>query len=317
MPLWRALKWRAYALAASVRCRLPVGQLRRPPVFIFGCGRSGTTIIGRIIGSHRRLAYLNEPIHYWHAIDPRTDNIDFFGGKGLCFLDAADATARARARFDRLFGQSQAVTGAEVVVEKFPTHALRIEWLSALCPKARFIHVLRDGRAVCRSIDVLSRAYRYKVIGMAGLNQWWGNHFHKWRTLVREGKRRGLYVEALGELGDEAATDYVGMAAYEWLVSLDQIYASVARLNLGPDRFLEVRYEDFVRNPESCLRQVERLINVAHDEAVARTARQVLEERATSVFDLTLPPSLYAPFVEHQRRLGYPVEGVVARSASQ
>jgi hypothetical protein len=31
------------------------------PVFIVGCGRSGTTILGEMLGRHPQLAYLNEP----------------------------------------------------------------------------------------------------------------------------------------------------------------------------------------------------------------------------------------------------------------
>ena len=31
------------------------------PVFIIGCGRSGTTILGRTLAEHPRVKYLNEP----------------------------------------------------------------------------------------------------------------------------------------------------------------------------------------------------------------------------------------------------------------
>jgi glycosyltransferase involved in cell wall biosynthesis len=314
LPLWRALKWRSYVRMASVRSRLPLGRLNRPPVFIVGCGRSGTTILGRIIGCHGRLVYLNEPIHYWYAIDARTDNIDFFGGKGLCFLGAEDATDQARLRFGRLFGQAQLLAGADALVEKFPTNALRMEWISALCPGARFIHVVRDGRSVCKSIALLSDANRYKVLAIEGLNQWWGKAFHKWKTLAREGLHRRLYMDALGELGGESATDYLGMAVYEWLVSLDQVYAAVARLKLGADRFFEMRYEELVARPEQCLRRIEEFIDVGHDERLLEAARIMLVERGASGFDLALPPSLHGPFVEHQGSLHYPVEGVRAAS---
>src|SRR5262245_53595567 len=128
-PLLRSVKWVVYPAQARCRAMLPVGHVQGGMSFIMGCGRSGTTILGQLLGKHREVTYLNEPLHYWYAIDTRTDNLDFFGGKGQSWLDATDATDAAARRFGRLFGQVQRWAGGRRVVEKLPINALRMEWL--------------------------------------------------------------------------------------------------------------------------------------------------------------------------------------------
>ena len=36
------------------------------PVFIIGCGRSGTTILGDTLSKHPKIEYLNERRDLWH-----------------------------------------------------------------------------------------------------------------------------------------------------------------------------------------------------------------------------------------------------------
>ena len=58
-------------LRQAVQLLPGTGALVRP-VFIVGCGRSGTTALGEVLGRHPLLAYLNEPRDIW-LYEPRTD----------------------------------------------------------------------------------------------------------------------------------------------------------------------------------------------------------------------------------------------------
>ena len=40
------------------------------PVFIIGCGRSGTTILGNTLSNHPKIKYLNERRDLWHKAYP-------------------------------------------------------------------------------------------------------------------------------------------------------------------------------------------------------------------------------------------------------
>lgn len=306
----RAAKWVAYPLAAKTRATLPVGRLRHPITFLLGCGRSGTTILGNVLSKHRGIRYLNEPLHYWYAIDSRTDQIDFFGSKGQCFLDAADVTPSARARFDRLFGQTEWCSRGRSILEKLPANTLRIRWLHALAPNARFIHLIRDGRFVCRSIDELSTSNQYRVSGKRDLHQWWGRNFYKWETFTRECRDRGLCTESFTALEKPEPWAYPAMAALEWLVKVKEMRIATEQLGLGPDQIIEVRYEDLVANPEEPLRQIEQLMGLPHDPNMVEHARAELKPRKWGTPDIALPPPLYHEFSAKQEKLGYSNAGV-------
>ena len=242
---------------------VPFGRVTKPVNFLLGCGRSGTTILGQALGRHPGIYYLNEPIHYWYAIDSRTDHLNFFGGHGRCFFEEKDLTPRMRRRFQRLFGQLQWYADHKIIVEKLPVNPLRMAWLNALCPSARFIHLIRDGRYVCRSIEELSHSTRYQVAGKAGLNQWWGRQFHKWNVFARECKEREIYADSFAALPEPTPDLYPAMAALEWLVRLRSARAAVAALALGSDRYLEVRYENLVADPQTTLAQIEAALAIA------------------------------------------------------
>jgi hypothetical protein len=309
-PLLRSIKWAWYPWQAHCRAALPWGHVRGSMTFILGCGRSGTTILGQLLGRHRQVVYLNEPLHYWYVIDRRSDNLDFFGGKGQSWFDASDATVAAARRLDRLFGQVQLRATGRQLVEKLPIHALRMEWLDRLAPAARFVNIVRDGRAVVQSIQVIHRRGQYRIAGKPFLHQWWGVGYHKWAQLAREGAARGFYADALEEIGGEAARDPFAMGTYEWLVSLRQIRMSVEKLRLGPDRYREITYERLLAAPEAALRELEGMLGLEHDPAMLADARTLLRPRRVERYAYALPPRMYAAFAAMQTELGYPTEGV-------
>jgi len=113
------------------------------PIFIVGSPRSGTTLIGRILASHPTSATFFVPYFLWekdfqHRFDDR-----------LIFDDASTTTKkRIRREFAR-FAQHQR---ADRVIDQSPRNSLRIDFVRAIFPNARFIHVIRDGRDAALSI---------------------------------------------------------------------------------------------------------------------------------------------------------------------
>ena len=45
------------------------------PIFIVGTGRSGTTILGKILSVHKQVAFLNEPKALWFFANKEDDLI--------------------------------------------------------------------------------------------------------------------------------------------------------------------------------------------------------------------------------------------------
>ena len=196
------------------------------PLFIVGCGRSGTTMFRLMLDSHPDLAIPGEshfiPDLYRHRRKYMTSGVldarklandimrtlhvglwdvprmgvwrrletlrqpDFADVVGAVFFAYADHHGKAR------WG------------DKTPIYVLSVPLLAQLFPTARFIHVVRDGRDVALS---------YLAVPW-GPSTVWGVA-RKWRRDVNAGRHAGKA--------------------------------------LGPSRYMEIRYEDLVAQPEVVL----------------------------------------------------------------
>ena len=125
-------------------------RLVRNPVFIVGCGHSGTTLLLRIIGSHPKI----------HPILEET------------YIFANGPWRRIRA-----FDMEAYLGGFRRWVEKTPAHIRHLGAIFARRPHARVILMLRDGRDVAMSIakrtgDLSFGARRWVEDNLVG-QRWW------------------------------------------------------------------------------------------------------------------------------------------------
>ncbi|MGA3067874.1 MAG: sulfotransferase, partial [Tepidisphaeraceae bacterium] len=137
--------------------------------FLIGCGRSGTTVVGDVINRHPQVSYFFEPYHLWATIDPTIDVLNlYYTGSARFLLDAEHFTPDAKRRFNRLIMEPGIAAGKTLVVEKTPFNACRVGYLDQLRPGCKYVHLLRDGVDVARSIDRLSRDQTYRIIALVG-----------------------------------------------------------------------------------------------------------------------------------------------------
>ena len=152
-----------------------------PYVFIVGCSRSGTTLLQRIVGAHPDIAVAFEThwIPRWlekrkgltpeglvtpRLADPLLEDRRFKNlevdheelGRLVTSDEPLPYSRFVTALFD-LHGQRQ---GKSLVGDKTPGYVRSIPTLHALWPKAKFLHIIRDGRDVCMSAISWSRAYK-------------------------------------------------------------------------------------------------------------------------------------------------------------
>ncbi len=121
--------WRG--TSANLRARLKPTPMSNDiaPIFIIGCGRSGTSLLGEIFAAHRMVGYVYEPYDLWAAIHPATDFLRLYSNsEHHCLLDARWATSPAKRRFQRLMSPPPGF----ILVEKSPVNALRIGFLEAI-----------------------------------------------------------------------------------------------------------------------------------------------------------------------------------------
>ena len=223
-----------------------------------GCGRSGTTALGRLLEHHRDLAYLNEPRHIW-ASEPRTDvwSDQAQSRGGRLELTADDLTAAAGARIRRLLATEVRRQEAARLVEKLPINSFRVGYLDALCADCLVVHLVRDGYAVARSISARAAA-----------GPWFGHDDYKWTLLADLARARGLAEPV------DACTDDFARGLLEWRLAVTSARAAIARLPAG--RGVELRYEQLVADPPAAVDRLLAFIDVEPDDWMrARAAREI------------------------------------------
>lgn len=166
-------------------------------LFIVGCGRSGTTLLRLMLNTHPEMAIPQES-HFIYKIARQhaqghgptaleTDAgwnhlIDYLSTTTHLDAWAFDRTAALQrlrvqperthaAAFRTLFATYAETHDATFWADKTPQHVQYLLLLDRLFPRARFIHVVRDGRDV--ALSLLTRKWGPRRIELAGYYWSW------------------------------------------------------------------------------------------------------------------------------------------------
>lgn len=233
------LRVRCALLLARIAPGWCSGQLHRP-VFVVGCARSGTTLLAAMLGDHPQIAEWSEANSLWDpGWFPWRPELQ---GEPPLEVDTAAFNERwwrqnrhRRRDVAAAFGAYQALEGRELLLNKSPFHTFRVPQLLELFPEARFVHLVRDGRAVAHS---------------------YANH------LLHKGKLR----EWPAELARRFESDPEGLvvhAAGVWSRSLCEVAACDRRLALSARGLLiELSYEELIAEPAATLVRLHRFLAV-------------------------------------------------------
>jgi hypothetical protein len=208
-------------------------------------------------------------------------------------MSASDADAPARRHFARVMKPP----AGQVLVEKSPTNALRIGFLDRLAAEARFVHIVRDGEDVVRSIARKASRTR-RVVGRGMVNDWWGSNDSKWRLMRDEGAAAGYYADEVAPLeGDQ------DRAAYEWLVSVGEV--DRWRPSLA-DRLHEITYRDLTESPLQVVSELAGFLGIASSDRWAEEATGIVKPmRRNDGPSIVLPRGMAEDFNGLQRRYGF------------
>jgi hypothetical protein len=230
------------------------------PVFILGTGRCGTTIFFQMFVEHGGIAWLSsvldwEPkalsLNRWYL---KLIDMPLIGQRLQRQLKPSEAY-RLWNRFEPKFAQPrQDLTAQDVTLEakrgfrhvaeytrtasrprfvaKF-TGWPRIGYLLEIFPRAKFVIIQRDGRAVANSFMNVP---------------WWSGHQSpdKWRWGPLD-----EYYQALWDKHDRSLS---ALAAIQWLILTDAFLDAV--VDISSDNVFILRYSQFCDNPLQAFHQV-------------------------------------------------------------
>jgi sulfotransferase family protein len=147
-------------------------------------------------------------------------------------LLAEDVTPWLSARTLRFFEERARIQGKPLFLHKF-TGWPRSGFLQRIMPDARFVNVIRDGRAVANSFLQMP---------------WWRGY------LGPEGWGWGPLPEEYERIWDESGRSFAVLAGLEWRILMEAFEAAKALVPEG--QWLDLRYEDFVADPEETTRRL-------------------------------------------------------------
>ncbi|HXB63882.1 MAG TPA: sulfotransferase [Solirubrobacteraceae bacterium] len=243
--------------------RLAAGRAREAvdrPVFIVGMGRSGTTLLGRILAAHPSVGFLNEPKAMWHVIRTDEDIIGSYAAPrtGRLHLGAEDADEEVRRRGRALLAWYLRASRSKRVVDKYPELIFRHTFVRAIFPDARFLIAVRSPWATLKSVAGWSNSHA--VDGA----DWWGVRDQKWDILWRQGVLECPANSDLAALHLATEGDHRIRAALEWVVTMREA-VSLATVDR---RARVIRYEELLRSPRAVVRDTLRFCELP---ASART----------------------------------------------
>jgi hypothetical protein len=255
VPVSIRLRHRVCVRVAKELARLAPGfaasQLR-DPVFLIGCGRSGTTLLNNMLRLHRDIATWSEanevldPEWYpWRPSSARRPPLEFDPHEFT--RDWWHSIPAGGDRIRSCFGAYQWIQHKRVFVNKSPFNTFRIPHLLELFPSSRFIYITRDGRAVVYS-------YARKITRQKKLAEW-------------PEPQRTQFRESFDEL-------LIWLSNF-WKACHEEVCQQDADLHLtNRGVMMTLRYEELCAHPEVVLDQICQFLDID----AARFVRQAFTE---------------------------------------
>ncbi len=130
--------------------------LFRRMIFNVGARRSGTFWLQRLVTAHPTVGSVPSETHLLsHGIAPLLDRFQHEDPEspevGRVYIERGKLIAALRAFCDEVFAEFLG-EGQTRVAERTPLHVLHLDLVAEVYPDARFVHIIRDGRDVARSI---------------------------------------------------------------------------------------------------------------------------------------------------------------------
>ncbi|MGH7509225.1 MAG: sulfotransferase family protein [Gemmatimonadales bacterium] len=244
------------------------------PIIIVGTGRCGSTVFHRLLAKHPQLMWLSGFCDYyptrpaWNrwAVTAMGNPVlgRLFGGKiqpGEAYrfwdkhtygfsepcrdLYRSDVTARVREQVRAALEPMLTAKRDRLLIKI--TGWPRIGFLNEIFEDAKFIHIVRDGRAVASSLL----------------------HVNFWRGWMGpQSWRAGLLSAEDQAVWESYDRSFVALAGLEWRIQMRAIEA--ARRVLDPKLFYEVRYEAFCQQPLETYRGVLEFAELRESRAFER-----------------------------------------------
>ncbi len=223
------------------------------PIIIIGAPRSGTSFLSRIFSAHPDVMVLVEPRLTWkYGNDAKSD-----------MLSVADARPEVKKYIQTRFSEVLEKSGKNILVEKTPSNALRVDFVRTVFPDAKFVHIMRNGKNSALSIrqfwqgsstgfqgiDPARLHNRMKEIRLKQVpyyaREFWGRCIGSMQWSQK--KKLGVWGPRLPGLDEMVRDlDLLEVACLQWRYCVE--HACFAGRAMPNSQYLEIRLENFTED---------------------------------------------------------------------
>lgn len=285
-----------------------LGRLK-PPIFVIGNIRSGTSLLADLIAAHPSLVKWHEPRTLWLYADPGRPHDEF---------DERDASEGVTRYIRKRFLRYQESHGDRRVLEKTPQNVLKIRHVRAIFPEATYLYIVRSPFSYISSVEAkwqrpvsakrMVRRFRETPIWQVPyyVRQVCLDQFNK-RVLKRKyirvygARYRGIF-EDLDRL------DLLTVIARQWAICSRIAERDVAAFE--PGRILRLRYEDLVVDPVPHLEKIWGHCGIVPTAEMYRMAQDVVDPARQDKwrrFDREELKAVLPELEEEMKRHGYAI----------
>lgn len=278
------------------------------PIIIIGAARSGTKFLRDVLAASRGAKAVGYDVNYVWRYGIDSDAHDRLDPDGL--------TEERRAFIRNSLSRLARLEPDQCLIEKTVSNTLRIPFVSAVFPTARYVHLIRNGRDTTESAmrqwraPPDPRALWKKLRGLPIRNFGYALWFAKNTVAGLISGRKGgkvwgpRYPSIDEDLGTRSLAE---ICALQWKYSV--YYALEDLAYIPADRVFEIRYEDLASGPEALSSLVSDLELVDRDSILTRYQAMIQNGtgdrwRALPEADLKRIEDILGPIL---RDLGYGV----------
>jgi hypothetical protein len=280
------------------------------PIIIFGTGRSGTTVLQQMLSEHPHLAWMSElcdrypdklifnkilmkslDFRPWEKILRKKIQAgecykfwDYYSkGFSAPCRDLLASDVSVKMKNDIVNAMSNLTTKKRYRLLLKITGWPRIGFLSEVFEDAKFVHVIRDGRAVANSLMNV------------GFWRGWGGP-QKWRW----GPLSAIHQEEWNKHNRSFAV----LAAIQWKILMDA--AEKAIKHLEKSRILEIRYEELCTEPIPLFKEIVKFCEIEWNDYFETRLKKHKMRNANTKYKQELNP-------QQQKELSIVLDGYLRR----
>lgn len=215
-------------------------------LFVVGAPRSGTTWLHRMLHDHPATVGLKAELTVFHYLDlwdrryrfekAHIDQGKWVQGAPLLYDEASFYDGLRTIALDAYTNLSRTKPEASHVLDKHPGYAVCLPLVHRLLPKAKVVHIIRDGREVAVSMMSAKRRIGFGEGEVAGATREWARHVRQARAaapLLGPHRYMEVRYEDLVKRPEEGLAAILRFAGLEAPADLVQRIAAAHHINVN------------------------------------------------------------------------------------